>query len=175
MPQLLVVLSRMETIEAVAAYSTEKIVGPEAKGGIDCRIVVYDGKEKIPIGLARIVFQRGRKVIVQDATNAAGQVWFRDIQPGSYMLTAWFVGYQMFTDSILINKDQTTFTINLRQKESQSQGVEVVGQRELGVSNIDMKTGNQTFESETYHPPPTTQMTNLIQENTHRGGKGTHK
>ena len=41
----------------------------------------------------------------------------------------------------------------------------MVGQRELGVSNIDMKTGNQTFESATYHPPPTTQMTNLIQEN----------
>ncbi len=155
-----------EIMESDAAYSTENTVGSEAKGGIDCRIVVYDSNEKIPIGLARIVLQRGKMVIAQEATNTAGQVWFRDIQPGMYMLTAWFVGYQMFTDSILINKDQTTFTINLRQKESQSQGVEVVGQRELGVSNIDMKTGNQTFESETYHPPPTTQMTNLIQENT---------
>ena len=119
----------------------------------------------MPIGLARVVLQRGRKVIAQDVTNAAGQVWFRDIQPGSYMVTAYFVGYEIFKDSVLINQDQTTFTINLQPKDSQLQGVEVVGQRELGVSNIDMRTGNQTFESETYHPPPTAQMTNLIQQN----------
>ena len=151
---------RTSHIEFGGRNSTTK-----GKEGIDFRIAVYDAKEKIPIGLARVVLQRGKKVIAQDATNTAGQVWFRDIQSGSYTLTAWFVGYQSFQDSILIDENHKLFTINLQSLESQEQGVEVVGQRELGVSNIDLGTGNQTFESETYHPPPTAQMTNLIQEN----------
>ncbi len=154
-----------QTMVPIARNSVGTISSSNEKQGIDWRVAVFDANEKVPIGLARVVLQRGRKVIAQDVTNAAGQVWFRDIQPGSYMVTAYFVGYEIFKDSVLINQDQTTFTINLQPKDSQLQGVEVVGQRELGVSNIDMRTGNQTFESETYHPPPTAQMTNLIQQN----------
>ena len=41
----------------------------------------------------------------------------------------------------------------------------VTADRELAVSHIDPRTGNQVFESETYHAPPTARMTNLIQEN----------
>ncbi len=147
------------------AHSASTISTPEGKEGSDFGVVVYDAQEKIPIGLARVVLQRGKKFIAQNPTNMVGQVLFRNVQPGSYRLTAWFVGYEIFTDSVLIDQDHTSFTINLSPQGSQVQGVEVVGQRELGVSNIDMMTGNQTFESETYHPPPTNQMTNLIQQN----------
>ncbi|MFZ1081789.1 MAG: TonB-dependent receptor [Candidatus Kryptoniota bacterium] len=136
-----------------------------SKGGVDFRVTVYDAHEKVPIGLARVVLQRGTRVIAEDATNAVGQVWFHGVEPGSYTLTAWFVSYQVFTDSTVVDQDHTTYTVNLQPKEGQLQDIEVVGQRELGVSNIDLGSGNQTFESETYHPPPTAQMTNLIQEN----------
>ncbi len=147
------------------AHAERTISTPQGKEGIDFRISVYDANEKVPIGLARVVLQHGKKVVAEDATNTAGQVWIRNIQPGFYTLTAWFVGYEIYTDSVLINQDHTTCTINLRPKDSQLQGVEVVGHREPGVSNINVSTGNQTFESETYHPPPTAQMTNLIQQN----------
>ena len=147
------------------AHSAWTISTLDGKEGPDFRITVYDAKEKIPIGLARVVLQRERKLIAQNPTNMVGQVLFRNIQPGWYRLTAWFVGYEIFTDSVLVDQEHTNYTINLHSQESQVQGVEVVGQRELGVSNIDMMTGNQTFESETYHPPPTAQMTNMIQQN----------
>ena len=91
--------------------------------------------------------------------------YFVMFRAGWYRLTAWFVGYEIFTDSVLVDQDHTNLIINLQPQRNQVQAVEVVGQRELGVSNIDMMTGNQTFESETYHPPPTNQMTNLIQQN----------
>src|SRR5208283_4065846 len=155
----------LSVVSSSLAYSASTTSTPEGNEGTDFRVVVYDATEKIPIGLARVVLQRGKKFIAQNPTNMVGQVLFRNIQPGSYRLTAWFVGYEIFTDSVLIDQDHTNFTINLRPQESQVQAVEVVGQRELGVSNIDMMTGNQTFESETYHPPPTNQMTNLIQQN----------
>ncbi len=135
------------------------------KKRIDFTITINDANEKIPIGLARVVLQRGNKIIAQNPTNMVGQVLFRNIQPGDYRLVAWFVGYEVYTDSVQIDQVHTSLTINLQPAGSQVQGVEVVGQRELGVSNIDMMTGNQTFESETYHPPPTNQMTTLIQQN----------
>ena len=152
-------------VSSSLAHSASTISTPDGKEGTDFRVTVYDAKEKIPIGLARVVLQCGKKFIAQNPTNMIGQVLFRNIQPGSYRLTAWFVGYEIFTDSVLIDQEHTSFTINLSPQGSQVQGVEVVGQRELGVSNIDMMTGNQTFESETYHPPPTAQMTNMIQQN----------
>ena len=68
--------------ESVTTHPASAYAIAENEGGIDFRIVVYDAKEKIPIGLARVVLQRGKKIIAQDAANTAGQVWFRDIQPG---------------------------------------------------------------------------------------------
>jgi hypothetical protein len=152
-------------VSSSLAQSALTIFTTDGEEGSNFRVTVYDAKEKIPIGLARVVLQRERKFIAGNPTNMVGQVWFRNVQTGSYRLTAWFVGYEIFTDSVLIDQEHTSFTINLSPQGSEVQGVEVVGQRELGVSNIDMMTGNQTFESETYHPPPTNQMTNLIQQN----------
>jgi len=151
---------------SLASYSLSHTAhAADGKDETDFRVAVYDAKEKIPIGLARVVLQRGSKFIAQSPTNMVGQALFRTIQPGAYKLTAWFVGYEIFVDSILVDSDHASLTINLQPLGNQTQTVEVVGQRELGVSNIDLATGNQTFESETYHPPPTNQMTSLIQEN----------
>ena len=76
-----------EKTEPVTSNSVARNSTTKGKEGIDFRIAVYDAKEKIPIGLARVVLQCGKKVIAQEATNTTGQVWFRDIQPGSYTLT----------------------------------------------------------------------------------------
>jgi hypothetical protein len=138
---------------------------PRENHVIDIRITVSDANEKVPINLARITLQRDRRIIAQGATNAAGQLWFRDIKPAIYKVTAWFVGYETYTDSILIDQGHTTYAINLQPRNTQLQALEVYGQRELSVPTIDMKTGNQTFESETYHAPSTARMTNLIQQN----------
>ncbi|HMD14856.1 MAG TPA: carboxypeptidase regulatory-like domain-containing protein, partial [Bacteroidota bacterium] len=132
---------------------------------VQLKVTVFDSLEKVPIELARVMLQRNGTLIVQDATNVTGQVRFRGLTSGAYRITAWFVGYETYTDTIQIDQEHISYTINLHPQNNQLQEVEVSSERELGVSNIDMMTGNQTFESATYHPPPTAQMTNLIQEN----------
>jgi TonB dependent receptor-like, beta-barrel len=145
-------------------YSGEKKFPPERHRTVDIKITVFDAEEKAPIGLARVVLQREGKVIAQGVTNAIGQVWLRNIDPGFCEAIVWFVSYKTFKDSILVDQDHTTYTVDL-QPNNKLQGVEVYSQRELGVPTIDLMTGNQTFESETYHAPPTAQMTTLIQQN----------
>lgn len=135
------------------------------QGGVQFRVSVYDADEKIPIELARVVLRRDGRLVAQDATNPAGQIRFHDIEPGKYGLTAWFVGYKIYTDSIQIDEQHSLFTVNLHSEGNLAQEVEVVANRELAISHIDPRTGNQVFESETYHAPPTARMTNLIQEN----------
>ena len=117
------------TVSSSLTHSASTISTPDGKEGADFRITVYDVKEKIPIGLARVVLQRERKLIAQNPTNMVGQVLFHNIQPGWYRLTAWFVGFEIFTDSVLIDQDHISLTINLLPLGSQVQGVEVVGQR----------------------------------------------
>jgi len=133
--------------------------------GIQLRVIVYDAEAQLPIELARVALRREGRFIIQDATNPAGQVRFRDIAPGMYSITAWFVGYRTFSDSLLVDERHTVDSIAMHPSGGQNQEVEVIGHRELPLSHIDISTGNQVFETETYHAPPTGRMTNLIQEN----------
>jgi hypothetical protein len=143
-------------------YGQKRMTSEES---VDVKITVADSAEKTPIGLARVILESDGKVVAQAETNIVGQLWFRDIKPGMYRLTAWFVSYRTYSDSVLVNENHTTYVLNLVAQNTKLKGVDVYGERELGASTIDLRTGNQSFESDTYHVPPTAQMTNLIQEN----------
>jgi hypothetical protein len=146
------------------AKSEDKPIPPASNPGVQFRVTVSDADEKVPIELARVVLRKNDKFLAQDATNPAGQVRFRDIEPGKYSLTVWFVGYKTFADSILIDEQHTSYTVTLHSEGTEEQEVKVVAERELGTTHLDLKSGNQVFESETYHVAPTARMTNLIQQ-----------
>jgi TonB dependent receptor/Carboxypeptidase regulatory-like domain len=133
--------------------------------GLQIRITVIDAEEKLPLELAHVVLRRGGKFVAEDATNPAGQMRFHDIEAGTYTITVWFVGYRTYTDSIHIDAQHTVFELPLYGEGTTTQEVEVLADRELAISHIDVRSGNQVFESETYHVPPTARMTTLIQEN----------
>jgi len=147
------------------AIAHEAPGGAAAEHGVQARFTVLDAQSKLPIELAHVVIRRNGKFVAQDATNPAGLIRFRDLEPGKYVTSAWFVGYDTFVDTLVIDETHSTFTIALRSSGTEEQEVVVTADREMAVSHIDLRTGNQVFESETYHPPPTARMTNLIQEN----------
>jgi hypothetical protein len=132
---------------------------------IEVRVTVTDADEKIPIELTRVVLRQGNKLVAQDATNHAGQVRLHEVPPGMYTLTVWFVGYQTYSVSILVDAQHALVQVALEPEGNTQQAVEVLGERSRGVTHIDTRTANQVFESETYHVPPTARMTNLLQEN----------
>ena len=135
-----------------------------AAQGTQFRVTVTDGEAKLPIELARVDLRRDGRVVAQGVTNPAGVVLLHDIPIGDYTLVAWFVGYRTFNGIVHIDASHLTYAVALTPEGSQQPEVEVVGERQLGVTHLDL-AGNQVFESETYHAPPTARMTNLIQEN----------
>jgi len=147
------------------AGAREQSPGVPKVGGLQVRITVMDADEKLPIELAHVVLRRGGKFVADDATNPVGQVRFHDVEEGTYSITAWFVGYRTYTDSLFVDARHTVFRVALHAEGTTTQEVEVLADRELAISHIDVRSGNQVFEAETYHVPPTARMTTLIQEN----------
>ncbi len=133
--------------------------------GIQWKVTVNDSNGNGPIELARVVLKRNGKFVSEEVTAPTGQARFRDIASGKYVVQAWFVGYKTFTDTVLIDNKHSTYQIFLRSQGNSENEVEIVGQRELAVTSINLNTGNQVFESETFHSAPIAQMTNLVQEN----------
>ena len=152
-------------ISSVMPNDLPEVVSSGTDRGVHLRVGVYDADGKVPIELARIVLTRNGKFVGEAATNPAGQARFIDIEPGTYVLQVWFVGYRTFSDSVLIDNNHASKEVLLHATGNTQSEVEVTGQRELAVTSINLLTGNQSFESETYHPAPVAQMTNLIQEN----------
>ncbi len=148
-----------------SAWSGEASKAPAAEPTVQVRITVTDADQKFPIELAHVLLRRDGRIVAQDATNPAGLIRFRDIAPGKYVVAGWFVGYKTYFDTIDITLQHSAFAIALHPEGTTAQEVEVIGKQELAVSHIDPRTGNQVFEAETYHVPPTARMTNLIQEN----------
>ncbi len=137
----------------------------EKAPGLQVKVSVIDPKGDVPIELANVMLRRSGKIVAEDATNPLGVVRFREIEAGSYEITAWFVGYKTTSRQILIDDHHSAFTLNLNAQGPVEGEVEVVGERLAAASHIDRMTGNQVFELQSYHAPPTARMTNLIQEN----------
>ncbi len=135
------------------------------EGRVQFRVSVNDTDGSTPIELARVALSQNGRYITYTVTNPAGQARFRDIKPGNYRITAWFVGYDTYVDSIIVDKKHSTYKIVLHAMGTAVKEVVVVGQRDPTSSNINPMTANQVFESETFHAPPTARITNIIQEN----------
>jgi hypothetical protein len=96
---------------------------PSKAGGLQVRITVIDAEEKLPIELAHVVLRRGGKFVADDATNPAGQIRFHDLEEGTYSITAWFVGYRTFADSLHVDTQHTVFKVLLYAEGTTTQEV----------------------------------------------------
>ncbi len=130
--------------------------------GITYTVVVYDGTNHLPLELARVGLYRGSSFVKGKVTNPEGRAVFTDAVAGKYTLVVRTVGYNDVTDTILIDKTHIFDSVTLSETGEE---VTVAGFHEPAITTFDPSTGNQVFESETYHAPPTARMTQLVQEN----------
>jgi hypothetical protein len=163
MKLLLSVLSLLFTSVSFAHPGKVPAGGPPAPvAGVSFTVVVYDGTNNLPLELARVALYRGTSLVKGKVTNPRGRAVFTDVTPGRYRLIVHSVGYNEFTDSILVDKSHTFDSVTMFET---GQEVTVSGFREAEISTIEPTTGNQVFEAETYHAAPTARMTQLVQEN----------
>ena len=88
------------------------------------------------------------------------------LTPGQYNLSVHYIGYKDYSTPIKIDETNNKISINLSPDAIGLNEVVVTGNKIMHVSNfVDIKTGYQTFEGETFHAPPSSRMTTLIQQN----------
>ena len=144
----------------VAKIAEAKTKPPQ---GVDLSVVVFDGTNHQPIEMSRVGIYDSSGLVKGNVTDAEGRAHFTDMDTGTFRMVIWSVGYNTYTDSSLhidFAHAQDTITLFETSKE-----VTVTGYREPPITSIDLSTGNQVFESETYHPAPTARMTQLLQQN----------
>lgn len=91
---------------------------------------------------------------------------FNDVEVGNYLLTSQYIGYKTISTPVKIDRIHNSIKIPLVESAIGLDAVVVTGTKENKVSNFtDIKTGNRTFELETFHPSPEARMTTVIQEN----------
>ena len=159
----IVVLMNLILTATVLLASDRRNDKPASAGGDEhLKIYVYDSDLHTPMELVRVVLRRGKAVVAEKVTSPRGLAEFIDIQEGWYNISAHFIDYNDFFDSILVDDQHSVDSIGLHAVNQNE--VVIVGEHELGTATFDLGTGNQVFESETYHATPTTQMTNLVQQ-----------
>jgi len=155
---LLLILLGFTSIEA----KSDPLPEPP-NNNVQFTVTTVDSTDKSPIPLVRISLTKEGIFISGKVTDPQGHAVFRDVRPGTYHINFHDVGYNDFSDSIVIDALHTSYSAALVNIKLGT--VTVTANREGTISSIDVNTGQQVFESEDYHAPPSSRMTDLIQQN----------
>ncbi|MHB9014407.1 MAG: hypothetical protein ACYC49_19525, partial [Ignavibacteriaceae bacterium] len=130
-------------------------------------VMVYDASLFTPLHLAKVSLRKNGALVAWHFTDASGKMTFRGVAPGWYNLSVNFKEYDDFSDSVLIDQNHSIDSVAMQSSYMVTilNPVVVTGVRSLDVQTIQTKTGDQFFNSETFHAAPTARMTNMIQEN----------
>ncbi|MHB8336590.1 MAG: TonB-dependent receptor [Ignavibacteriaceae bacterium] len=130
-------------------------------------VMVYDASLFTPLHLAKVSLRKNGALVAWHFTDASGKMTFRGVGPGWYNLSVSFKEYDDFSDSVLIDQNHSIDSVAMQSSYMVTilNPVVVTGVRSLDVQTIQTKTGDQFFNSETFHAAPTARMTNMIQEN----------
>jgi hypothetical protein len=153
-------------LQAQVAERSAPISGggaPILQEGENYNVVVSDSLLNVPIQLATVTLRHDGFVIAEKVTNQYGLAAFTDIADGTYNLIVHSVGYNDFSGMVNINKSHLSDSVSLSILTLNAQVV--VGQRLTPVTTFNLTNGTQVFSAETYHAPPSAEMTTLVQEN----------
>jgi hypothetical protein len=127
---------------------------------------VLDKATLAPLQNVVVVLSEGASVVASSSTNPFGKAAFNDLQSGTYLLSAHYVGYHDFNDTVLVDPGHKSYGVMLSEKTLLAGEVVVTGEKlRSTATSIDITAGRQVFAGETYHASPAGTMTQLIQQN----------
>jgi CarboxypepD_reg-like domain len=134
---------------------------------INFTVTVTDKETSDPLQLVSVILKKKNTIVAAASTNPFGRAEFRDIQSDIYEISTRFIGYVDFKDTITIDKSHKSIAIQVNEKNIQLKEIEIKGNRINNNSNatIDIISGQQTFDLESYHSAPTGSVIQLVQEN----------
>lgn len=139
---------------------------PSPEETINFTVTVTDTDSRHPLQYVTVVLKEGNTIVASSTTNPFGKAVFTDLNSGKYTLSAFHVGYNIFNDTVLVDAGNISFRVTLSEKSVQL-GEIVIQDKKIqnAAAYIDMITGRQIFQGETFHASPAGTMAQLIQQN----------
>jgi len=134
---------------------------PATRG--DVTGAVSDSTTGQPLPTIEIAVMQGDRFVAGAFTDAFGRYTIHNIVPGSYSVRARLVGYRTVARSISIESGKEAVTVDFRLAPVPVQ----VGQVEVTAAAptvVDVRTGDQRFESNEYHGSPVTTTSQILQQ-----------
>jgi hypothetical protein len=132
-------------------------------------VTVTDKSTSDPLQLVSVILKKKNSIVAAGTTNPFGRAIFNDIQGGSYEISTRMIGYIDFKDTVTIDKTHKSITIQISEKDIQLKEIEIKGNRvnsnNSSNATIDIISGQQTLDLESYHSAPTGSVIQLVQEN----------
>jgi hypothetical protein len=136
---------------------------PLRSANADITGVVTDAGSGQPLPSAEVSIMRGTEVVSNASTDAFGRYTTHNIAPGTYTITARFLGFSPQSKTISVgdsNGDiKTDFALNA--VAINLEGVMVTASVPLAV---DTRTGDQRFKQDQYHGAPTNTTSGILQQ-----------
>ena len=133
---------------------------------INYTVTVIDKNTDQPLQLVSVILKQNNSIVAVQSTNPFGRAVFDDIEMGIYSISARYIGYETFSDTVSIDTTNRSYRIKLSETAVELKEINIKGEKYSNVpTTIDIHSGQQLFEGENYHAAPTSSMTQLIQEN----------
>jgi hypothetical protein len=148
------------------AASPEKDNSSLTKETINYTITVLDKKTLLPLQSVYVTLKEGNSIVAGISTNPFGRAIFRDVAKGVYIASTHYLGYADYSETVSIDSTRRSTEFKISSKSIELGEVTISGDRTEKISTtIDINTGRQVFETETYHASPLGTMTSLITQN----------
>ncbi len=163
---LLTILFITQGSIAVSANTRGVIDPATGKRTINFTVTVLDNNTSSGLQSVVVLLKQGNSIIAQSVTNPFGRAFFNDLAESKYSIATHYIGYADFEDTVIVDSLHLSCEVKLKEKAVELNAILVEGHRENKAATIiDVGTGRQTFEGETYHASPISGMTSLIQQN----------
>ncbi len=136
------------------------------KETINYTVTILDKLTSTPLPAVTVILKLNNNIISVGTTNRFGKAIFDDVEENTYTLSTRYIGYSDYDESIIVDSTHRAVQISISEKSVELSEIVVKENKINQVStSIDVNTGRQSFEGETYHAAPTSRMTQLIQQN----------
>ncbi|MDB4872384.1 MAG: hypothetical protein JWL97_3388 [Gemmatimonadales bacterium] len=153
------------SIFAAAFLAFTSSVGAANPNSVNADItgVVTDAGSGQPLPSAEVSIMRGTEVVFNASTDAFGRYTAHNIAPGSYTVTARFLGFRPQSKSIDVTdtSGDIKLAFALDPVAISLEGVTVNASVPLAV---DTRTGDQRFKQDQYHGAPTNTTSGILQQ-----------
>ncbi|HEY3114149.1 MAG TPA: TonB-dependent receptor [Gemmatimonadaceae bacterium] len=144
-------------------HSRVAAADPVRPANADITGVVTDAGSGQPLPSAEVSIMSGTQVVSNASTDAFGRYTAHNIAPGTYNVTARFLGFSPQSKTITVGDSNADIRVDfsLNAVAINLQGVTVIASVPLAV---DTRTGDQRFKQDQYHGAPNNTTSQILQQ-----------